>query len=361
MPDFERIPAGTSEEGADGPLECVFCGQTSGDGKDLIAANGTAICDECAAACVEALNKQTADESVTSEQDDESAARASFRALSDADVEQLLDTDALVDAMEETLRRVLGGKPPQSANAVLAVAGGSITSDTAYAPADGAAPTLLGTQVTSAFDGNVATGLPATLETLLLLNPDTGAVVAVVAGGYLADACAAATSALSARLLARDDAGRLAILGSGRIARLHLEALDRVFELSSVRVWSPTSEDQEALLEKIESKIEIEAARSAEDAVRCADLVVIAVPPDELTVRAEWIADGTHVMIAGLADADTHNVVTALTKRGHVFSGSRVLAATRNSPREVTMFESAGTTLAHVAAANLMLQKGAAS
>ncbi len=372
MPDFQRIAAHTS---ADDTLTCAFCGRTSRDGRDLIAANDAAICDECAAACVEALNEPATDDDAINEQPDELAGRrAFFRLLGDADVEQLLEMDALVDVMEQTIRRLSGGASPQSATAVLALAGGRIDCATAYAPADGAEPAVLGTQLTSAFDGNAVVGLPSTLETLLLLSPETGAILAVVGGRYLAHACTAAMSALSARLLARDDASRLTILGPATVARPHLEALESVFELSGVRIWSPTAEDQEALLDRLESNLDVQVARSVEDAVRAADLLVIAVPPGEVTVRPDWIADGTHVMIAGLTISDARDISTTLAHRGRLFVEAGGLATGQNavvmadvagkrgdgrrSAREVTIFESVGLTIEHVAAAHVVFQKG---
>jgi ornithine cyclodeaminase len=375
MPDFQRVPASPSTHDA---LECVFCGRTTSDGADLIAANDAAICDECAAACAETMNAAADEDATDSSAGASSGPRALVSVLAESDVEQLLNIDALVDTVEETVRRVSSDRLPQPASVVLTFAGGRVglTLACATPPGDDTQTTILGAQLTSAIDGNAVVGLPTTRETILLLSAETGALLAIVAGRYLVDACAAAMSAVSARLLANDDAGRLAILGSGRIARVHLDALERVFELSSVRIWSQTSEDQEALIEQIESDVPIEAAHSAENAVRSADLVVIAVPPNELLVRPEWIADGTHVMIAGLSDSDARDATATVGVRGRVFVESRTPATGRDvllgdvahkrsdgrrSDREVTIFEAVGMTNAHLAAANLAFRIGAAT
>jgi ornithine cyclodeaminase len=371
MPDFQRVPAGSSSDG----LECVFCGRTTADGADLIAASDAAICDECAAACAEAVNDPVRDNEGGNEPE---GPRAFFRVLANAEVEAQVEIGALIDAMEQTIRRASSDVSPEPATAALAVPGGRIVSAAAHAPADeGAQSAAVGVQLTSSFEGNAVVGLPTTLETLLLFSPATGALLALVACGYLADACAAARSAVSARVLARDDAGRLAILGTGRLARLHLEALDQVFELSSVKIWSPTSEEQEALLEQIESDVQVDAARSAEDAVRSADLVVIAVAPSELSVRSEWIADGAHVMVAGLSSSEAHDALAALSARGRLFTDSRLLPGGRNaslladvaqkrsdgrrSGRDVTMFVAGETAAPQVAAANFVFRKGVAA
>jgi ornithine cyclodeaminase/alanine dehydrogenase-like protein (mu-crystallin family) len=89
------------------------------------------------------------------------------------------------------------------------------------------------------FGANAARGLHTHLASIVLLDPETGALRALLDGRYITEARTAAVSAVSSRLLARKTAASLAIIGSGVQARSHLEALSRVHRLRQVTVWSP--------------------------------------------------------------------------------------------------------------------------
>src|SRR4029078_4832401 len=88
---------------------------------------------------------------------------------------------------------------------------------------------------------NAARNLPSHLASIVLMDPETGELLAFMDGRYITEARTAAASAVSAKLLARPDAGSLAIIGSGVQARSHLEALKRVRTLTKIRVWSPNA------------------------------------------------------------------------------------------------------------------------
>src|SRR5947207_13446986 len=98
---------------------------------------------------------------------------------------------------------------------------------------------LLGAKIVTVFGGNHARGLDWHLASIVLMNPETGALLALLDGRYITEARTAAVSAVSSKLLARKTAQSLAIIGSGVQARSHLEALSRVHNLRQVTVWSP--------------------------------------------------------------------------------------------------------------------------
>src|SRR5205085_3493677 len=100
----------------------------------------------------------------------------------------------------------------------------------------------LGAKLVTVFDANHQKGLPSHLASIVLLDPATGALLALLDGRYITEARTAAVSAVSSKLLARKSAASLAIIGSGVQARSHLEALARVHRLRSVTVWSPNAE-----------------------------------------------------------------------------------------------------------------------
>jgi ornithine cyclodeaminase len=227
-----------------------------------------------------------------------------------------------------------------------------------------------------------------------LLDPGTGALLAVLDGRYITEARTAAVSALSAKLLARADAGVLAIVGSGVQARSHLEALARVRTLTDVRVWSPTRERREQFVREMRPRVDapIAAKRSVAEAVEGADLIALVTSSREPVLRSEWVAGGAHICAVGACRPDQREMDTALVTRGRVYVDSRAgalaeagdivlpiaegafdasqiagelgaLAAGRTSgrasPHEVTIFKSLGMAVEDVAAAHLAYTRAA--
>ena len=131
------------------------------------------------------------------------------------------------------------------------------------------------------------------LFSLRELNP-----VAMLHDGYIQVNRVACTSALGTRLLAREDAGDLALLGTGGQAWAHLQAIGTVRSLRRVRVFSPTRENRERFAERARAELGLAAmaVESARSAVEGADLVVAATNTSVPVVEGAWLAPGTHVV-----------------------------------------------------------------
>jgi alanine dehydrogenase len=397
MPDLERLSA---EDAVAEGLRCSFCNRKPSDQSDLIAGPDAVICDECIAACNEMIAAGEEQPGARSDEDDdpepeERAPRAAstfFRLLTEGDVAALLPIDALTEPMEQALRQFSAGEVVQPVRTVLPIGNEFFGVMPAYLRT----PPTLGAKLVSVFPKNTAVHLPTHLATVLLFSPQTGALLAVVGGGYITEMRTAVVSAISANLLAKDDASRLAIIGTGAQARSHLQALEQVFELSEVRVWSPTVEHQAAFIEEMESRTtaRLVGADSAEQAVHAADLVVLATSSPEPVVQSEWIAAGAHVISVGACRPDQREMDPALVSRGRLFVDSRAAALAesgdvmmaiqerrftashivgeigeliagkvegRRSPREVTIFKSLGLAVEDVAAAELAYRMAVAA
>jgi alanine dehydrogenase len=312
-----------------------------------------------------------------------------FRLLSEADVARLLTADDLIDAMEDALRKFSSGQVVQPVRTVLSIGDHALFGlMPAYVPE----PAVVGAKLVTVFSRNAAVDLPSHLATILLFSPETGALVALMDGRHITAVRTAAVSAISADLLARDDAAVMAIIGSGVQARSHLAALTRVFELDEVRVWSPTPEHQTRFIDDVAASNErrFVGTDSAEQAVRGADLVVLVTSSPEPVVQNEWVKAGAHVISVGACRRDQREMDPALTRRGRLFVDSRaaalvesgdivmgiqegqfnpshiagelgeLLAGTvegRRSPRDVTIFKSLGLAVEDVAAADLAYRR----
>jgi ornithine cyclodeaminase len=186
-------------------------------------------------------------------------------------------------------------------------------------------PAALGTKLVTVFGSNHDRGLPSHLASIVLLDPSTGALLALVDGRFITEARTAAVSAVSARLLARPEADVLAIVGSGVQARSHLEAIACVRPLRSVRVWSPNTAHMMAFVNEMQPHVRTHLIEttSAEAAVEGASIVVLVTSSREPVVRSEWIADGAHVCAVGACRPDQREMDPALVGRARVFVDSR--------------------------------------
>ena len=144
--------------------------------------------------------------------------------LTEPDVRAVLPMPDLIDAME---RRAGRSTPPAASRSRCAPCSKSAGPARFFGvmPAALDDPPALGAKLVTVYHRNHARGLPSHLATIVLLDPATGALVAIMDGRYITEARTAAVSAVSVRHLARPDARVLAIIGSGVQARSHLEAI----------------------------------------------------------------------------------------------------------------------------------------
>ena len=183
--------------------------------------------------------------------------------LSQAEVRELLDLDALIDALAEAHRELSEGKASMPARiAVFAEREGLLGAMPSYLPSAGLACKLV-----TLFPQNTDRHTHQAL--IGVFDPTNGSPVALMDGTYITATRTAAGSALATRLLAREDAKVLAILGAGVQARTHADALRRVRDFDEIRVASRTRERAE----EVAAEIGATAVDSWEEAVRGADVI----------------------------------------------------------------------------------------
>ncbi|MFL5950262.1 MAG: ornithine cyclodeaminase family protein [Gaiellaceae bacterium] len=296
--------------------------------------------------------------------------------LSQQQVRELLDLDALVDALADAHRELSEGKasmPPRIA--AFAERGGLLGAMPAYLPSAGLACKLV-----SLFPENRDRHTHQAL--IAVFDPANGTPVALLDGTYITATRTAAGSALATRLLAREDSRVLAILGAGVQARTHFEALRRVRTFDEVRV---ASRDR-ARAEQLAGEIGATAVGSWEEAVRGADVVAAATHASEPIVLREWLAPGVHVSSVGANPGGSGEIDAAIvaeadvvavefresslapppagaaelrdTAREDVVELGELVAGTkpgRTSPEQISLYKSVGVAVQDAAAAALVL------
>jgi ornithine cyclodeaminase len=214
--------------------------------------------------------------------------------LNQEEVEQLLDMEGCIEAMAAALASLARGEVHVPLRVVVRPPGEDTFIGLMPAHRSGGAP-LYSLKTVCVFPDNPKRGLDAHQGTVTLFDGETGETRAVMNASAITAIRTAAVSAVATRLLAREEARELGILGAGVQARSHVKALRLVRDLDRVRIFSPTAAHAEALA----TEVGAEAVGTAEAAVRGADVVVTATSSTDPVLRREWLEPGAHVNVVG--------------------------------------------------------------
>jgi ornithine cyclodeaminase len=359
-----------------------------------------------------------------------------FRLLNESDVRAVLTMDDLIETMSSALQRFSTGRVVQPVRSVVGIndhtffgvmpafvrgaaseegtanSGAASPQNASTANFGAASPqqSALGAKLVTVFESNTARGLPTHLASIALLDPDTGALLALLDGRFITESRTGAVSAVSSRLLARKTASSLAIIGSGVQARSHLEALSRVHRLRQVAVWSPSKERREQFVadmsavpnsgvdadasvgggsKTVTHECDVKAVDHAGEAVVGADLIVLATSSPAPVLENGWVKPGAHVMSVGACRPFQREMDPDLVARARLFVDSRAAAlvesgdvvmgiqqgrftaehivaeigelaagaAGRRSDTDITIFKSLGMAVEDVTAADLAYRR----
>jgi ornithine cyclodeaminase/alanine dehydrogenase-like protein (mu-crystallin family) len=276
----------------------------------------------------------------------------------------------LIPAMEKALIDFSAGKVTQPVRSVIKVDVAAATGFLGLMPA--LTPDGLGLKAVTFYPSNTERGIPTHMATIFLVNPETGAPLAIMDGRLITEMRTAAVSAAATKLLAPPNAKILAVLGSGVQARSHVEALRLVRQFEEVRVWSPTQEHAKQFAEEVGG-----TAVSAEEAVHGADVVVTATSSKTPVLKGSWLKSGCHVNAVGASRPDWRemddeamaNVVFVDSREGALKeSGDVILSCAKiyaelgealdgkvpTRANKTTIFKSLGMAVEDIAAAMLV-------
>jgi alanine dehydrogenase len=311
--------------------------------------------------------------------------------LTRSEVEELLDLDALIDALADAMADLSSGRAsvPNRVGA-LTENGGLLAAMPGYTPSLGA----LASKLVTLFPQNAGTALPTHQALIAVFDPENGAPTSLLDGTAITAIRTAAGSALSTRLLAREEATTMAILGTGVQARSHALAVTRVRSFAELRVAGRSPDKVAALVEELSGSVDadVRAAGSWQDACEGADVICATTHPQQPVVRREWLRPGTHVASVGfnptgreVDDATVTDSVVVVESRASALApppaGSNDLTAPieagligpdhvhaevgelvlgikpgRTSPEQITLYKSVGVAVQDCAAAALVLK-----
>ena len=286
--------------------------------------------------------------------------------LGEEEVRSLLQMEELIPVMASALRDLSAGKVQQPMRVVMPV--GEHQGFFGVMPAWGGA---LGAKLVTFYPNNQ--GVPTHHAMIVLFRPETGEPLVTMDGRLITEMRTAAVSAVATDVLASRDVSVLAILGSGVQAGSHLEALRIVRKFREVRVWSPRNAIEFA------RRHDVSAAASPEEAVRGADVIVVATAATTPVLRGEWLSPGVHINAVGATRPNWRELDDEVLRRARIYVESReaamkesgdiiaagevfaeigeVVAGTKNGregAEEITLFKSVGVAVEDVAAADLV-------
>jgi alanine dehydrogenase len=307
--------------------------------------------------------------------------------LTRGDVEALLDTRELIDALATAMADLSAGRAsvPNRVAALVPERDGLLAAMPGYVPSLGA----LVAKLVTLFPGNADGPLPTHQAVLGAFEPETGEPVALIDATAITELRTAAGSALSARLLARADARVLAIVGTGVQARAHARAVALVREIAELRIAGRSAAKAEALARELRDVgLPALAAGSVEQAVRGADVVCAATHALEPVIRRDWLSPGAHVTSVGynpggreLDEATVADALVVVESRATALApppaGANELAGAdvhaeigelvagtrpgRTAPDQITVYKSVGVAVQDAAAAALVLARARAT
>ena len=294
--------------------------------------------------------------------------------LSEDQVRELLSMRELIPVIANALCDLSSGEVIQPVRTVLPVAEHSGFFGVMAAVRLGKVGETVGAKLVTFYPNNE--GIPTHHAMILLFRPETGEPLVTMDGRLITEMRTAAASAVATTELARRDVAVLAILGSGVQARSHLEALRLVREFREVRVWSPRNAGNFA------REFEVTAVSSAEEAVRGADVIVVATSATTPVLFGDWISPGAHVNAVGATRPNWRELDDVLLRKARIYVDSReaagkesgdiiaageivgeigeVIAGSkpgRTTDDQITLFKSVGVAIEDIAAADLVYQK----
>lgn len=219
--------------------------------------------------------------------------------LSEADVLALLPMERAIERVEESFRAWARGEAENRPRQRLFLSGLSLH----YMAASWQGENLLGMKVYSVSRSGFR-------FLVLLYDATSGELLALVEADQLGRIRTGAASGVATKYLARADASRVGLIGSGRQARTQLEAVAKVRKISEAKVFSRDSARRAQFASEMSGRLgfSVAGAASAEEATSFGDVVITATNASQPVLSGAWLRPGTHVNAIGANMADRREV-----------------------------------------------------
>jgi alanine dehydrogenase len=248
----------------------------------------------------------------------------------------------------------------------------------------------IGVKLVTVFADNAVRSLPAVHACYVLFDGATGAPRAMLDGNELTLRRTGAASALAARYLARPDAERLLMVGTGELAPHVILSHAEVRPLKAVRIWGRRPERAREVADTLRGHdFSVDVCADLQAGVEWADMVSCATLSQTPLIDGRWLRPGQHLDLIGafrpdMREADDLSLTRAAlyvdTRAGALVEAGELVQALaaglikpadirgelselvrdqvpgRSSPEAITLFKSVGTAIEDLAAAELAVE-----
>jgi 1-pyrroline-2-carboxylate reductase [NAD(P)H] len=309
------------------------------------------------------------------------------RVIEAADVHRVLNFPALVEAMRSTF----GGRASVPPRLMYRLDGDRSHDVFALLPAW--SDDVIAVKAFTYLPENAGKGSDVLHANILLFDRKSGVPLALVEGRSVTFWRTAAVTALAADYLAREDASRLLVCGTGNLSSYLALAHAAVRPFRETAIWGRNREKAARVVEELRldrGDLDVCVADDLETAVRRADVIVCATGSRDPIILGDWVRPGTHVALIGNHEREARECDTDLVVNSRIYVDSRAnvlneageilipigegrlresdvvaelselcaeTARGRAGADEITLFKSVGTALADLAAARLVAQR----
>jgi len=310
--------------------------------------------------------------------------------LSASDVDDLLNTKEVIDAVEQAHADLATGVSVQPPINTLDAPG----SDARFLPmtAISARHHLAVVKFMADIPSNRERGLPAQRSMIMVNSASTGECLAVIDGKIPTRDRTAAASAVASRHLARPDSSVLGLVGAGQLAREHVAYLSSVLPVERVVVWSRSTATVQQFRDDVATEgLPVDAVNTPREVFDAADVVCTLTPSRTPIIDGRWFRPGQHINAVGAPpradhrEVDSHGMARATivvddyeisiqksgdsvlaladgainnadlrTELGQVITGD---ATGRTSADQITLYNSVGVAIQDLAIARLLIER----
>lgn len=228
-----------------------------------------------------------------------------------------------IDAVEAAFGEFARGgvKMPQRSTIMLDEEAGSISFMPSYIPEARA----LATKIISIYPKNPTKGLPTTAAWIIVNDPETGMIEALLDGTYLTAMRTGAVTGVAARYLAPKDSKKAAIIGCGVQGKTQAWAVAETRAIEKMRVFDLSRERMDLFSREMSGKLGIDVvpSDSVAEAVNGVDIVVTATTSKDPVVRREWLGERVHVSAIGAFYPDYRELDTGTIRDAKLVVDSR--------------------------------------
>jgi alanine dehydrogenase len=243
--------------------------------------------------------------------------------LSDDEISRLISMRETIDAVEAAFGEFARGgvKMPQRSTIMLDEEAGSISFMPSYIPKARA----LATKIISIYPKNPTKGLPTTAAWIIVNDPETGMIEALLDGTYLTAMRTGAVTGVAARYLAPKDSKKAAIIGCGVQGKTQAWAVAETRAIEKMRVFDLSRERMDLFSREMSGKLGIDVvpSDSVAEAVNGVDIVVTATTSKDPVVRREWLGERVHVSAIGAFYPDYRELDTGTIRDAKLVVDSR--------------------------------------